>query len=286
MIDKVEQEIIMAEFGELLRKKREEKGITQKTLGDAVFVTRQAVSQWENGTRYPDLLTAKKLAEYFGCTIDELLGEDKMHTYAEVMQVAEEPADHKVQMLVYGILLALSLTALSASASYLYMEYGAMELPFRDALLIPYCLLQTLSCIFCVIMCRTKNMRPAMIGITVCMMNILCVIEPGVSWNLAKEYFFLFLQFLKPVLSIPAVFFFLRKNETNRKPAVISCLAVIVINLMELFTAVLTMISVEFTFTEMNRVFSYIYMIILMSLSIWQIDLLTRKRLRVKESKS
>ena len=33
MIDKVEQEIIMAEFGELLRKKREEKGITQKTLG-------------------------------------------------------------------------------------------------------------------------------------------------------------------------------------------------------------------------------------------------------------
>ncbi len=282
MIDKVEQEIIMAEFGELLRKKREEKGITQKTLGDAVFVTRQAVSQWENGTRYPDLLTAKKLADYFDCTIDGLLGEDRMSSYADVMQVAEEPSDDKLQLLVYGILLALSLIALSVTASYLYMEYGAMELPFRDTLLIPYCLLQTLSCIFCVIMCRTKNMRPSVIGITVCMMNILCVIEPGVSWKLSKEYFLLFLQFLKPVLAIPTVIFFLRKNITNRIHAVISCLAVIGVNLMELLTAVLTIISVEFTFTEMNRVFSYIYMIILMSLTIWQIDLLTRKRNRAK----
>ena len=52
----------MAEFGENLRKAREEMGVTQQTLADQLYVTRQAVSRWENGSRYPDLLTAKRLA--------------------------------------------------------------------------------------------------------------------------------------------------------------------------------------------------------------------------------
>ena len=52
----------MAEFGENIRRAREELGITQQTLADKLYVTRQAVSRWENGSRYPDLMTAKKLA--------------------------------------------------------------------------------------------------------------------------------------------------------------------------------------------------------------------------------
>lgn len=52
----------MADFGENLKKARTEKGITQQTLADHLFVTRQAVSWWEGGSRYPDLMTAKKIA--------------------------------------------------------------------------------------------------------------------------------------------------------------------------------------------------------------------------------
>lgn len=39
----------MAEFGENLKRVREEKGITQQTLADYLYVTRQAVSRWEGG---------------------------------------------------------------------------------------------------------------------------------------------------------------------------------------------------------------------------------------------
>ena len=41
------------EFGEKLRQSREAKGMTQQKLADRLFVTRQAVSRWECGARYP-----------------------------------------------------------------------------------------------------------------------------------------------------------------------------------------------------------------------------------------
>lgn len=48
------------EFGEQLRKAREDKGMTQQNLADKIFVTRQSVSRWERGERYPDLLMIGK----------------------------------------------------------------------------------------------------------------------------------------------------------------------------------------------------------------------------------
>lgn len=42
----------MVEFGEQLRKAREAKGMTQQTLAEHLYVTRQAVSRWECGDRY------------------------------------------------------------------------------------------------------------------------------------------------------------------------------------------------------------------------------------------
>ena len=37
----------MVEFGEKVKKLREEKGMTQQTMADQLYVTRQAVSRWE-----------------------------------------------------------------------------------------------------------------------------------------------------------------------------------------------------------------------------------------------
>ena len=42
------------EFGEKLKQLREEKGMTQQKIADKLYVTRQAVSRWECGARYPD----------------------------------------------------------------------------------------------------------------------------------------------------------------------------------------------------------------------------------------
>jgi transcriptional regulator with XRE-family HTH domain len=92
----------MAEFGENIRKAREEMGITQQTLADKLYVTRQAVSRWENGSRYPDLLTAKSLAKALDTSLDELLVDDDMRTYPEVNPVLEYPLHKRVQTALFG----------------------------------------------------------------------------------------------------------------------------------------------------------------------------------------
>ena len=92
----------MAEFGENIRKAREEMGITQQTLADKLYVTRQAVSRWENGSRYPDLLTAKSLAKALDTSLDELLVDDDMRTYPEVNPVLEYPLHKRVQTALFA----------------------------------------------------------------------------------------------------------------------------------------------------------------------------------------
>lgn len=42
----------MAEFGEQLKRAREAKGMTQQTLAEKVYVTRQTVSRWESGVSH------------------------------------------------------------------------------------------------------------------------------------------------------------------------------------------------------------------------------------------
>lgn len=92
----------MAEFGENIRKAREEMGVTQQTLADQLYVTRQAVSRWENGSRYPDLLTAKRLAQALDTTLDDLLADDNMRTYPEVNPVIEYPLTKRVQTALFA----------------------------------------------------------------------------------------------------------------------------------------------------------------------------------------
>lgn len=48
-------------LGDNIKKRREEKNLTQQQLADKLYVSRQTVCRWENGSRCPDLIAAKKL---------------------------------------------------------------------------------------------------------------------------------------------------------------------------------------------------------------------------------
>ena len=53
---------------------RVKNGLSQDELAEKVFVTRQAVSRWENGETVPNTETLKLLSNLFGVSINTLLG--------------------------------------------------------------------------------------------------------------------------------------------------------------------------------------------------------------------
>lgn len=65
------------ETREIIHSLRTEKGLSQGELAEKVFVTRQAVSQWENGETTPNVETLKLLSKLFDVSINTLLGSPK-----------------------------------------------------------------------------------------------------------------------------------------------------------------------------------------------------------------
>ena len=62
------------ETKDILLKLRMQKGLTQEDLAEKVYVTRQAVSRWENGETVPNTETLKVLSKFYGVSINTLLG--------------------------------------------------------------------------------------------------------------------------------------------------------------------------------------------------------------------
>jgi len=65
-------------IGENIKRLRQEKRLTQEALANIIGISFQAVSKWECGDAYPDITLLPVIANYFGVTIDELLGNDKI----------------------------------------------------------------------------------------------------------------------------------------------------------------------------------------------------------------
>ena len=53
---------------------RKKAGLSQEELAGRLYVTRQALSKWENGTSIPSIDTLVELGKIFGVSFDELLG--------------------------------------------------------------------------------------------------------------------------------------------------------------------------------------------------------------------
>lgn len=64
------------EFSQNLKMLRKQKGVTQQQLADILCVDKTSISKWENGFNYPNQNIQMMIADYFGVSVDYLLGRD------------------------------------------------------------------------------------------------------------------------------------------------------------------------------------------------------------------
>ncbi len=76
-------------LGKRISQYRKEKGLTQEALAQAMNVSAQAVSKWENDQTCPDIASLPLLSKILGVTVDELLSGKSKNLPAVTMQPLE-----------------------------------------------------------------------------------------------------------------------------------------------------------------------------------------------------
>lgn len=66
------------EFGANLTKLRKARGLSQSETAAALGITQSTYAGWETGTRKVQLSTMLQLSEYFGVSVDVLIGVQKL----------------------------------------------------------------------------------------------------------------------------------------------------------------------------------------------------------------
>ncbi len=66
------------DVGRNIRQLRVGRGLTQQQVADKLYVTRSALSNYENGRRHPNLIIAILIADFFQVSLDELAGREQI----------------------------------------------------------------------------------------------------------------------------------------------------------------------------------------------------------------
>ena len=77
-------------IGQKIKALRQENNLTQEDLAEALGVSFQAVSRWENGTTYPDITLLPIIASMFDVTIDYLFDMDTYKINDEINKIKEQ----------------------------------------------------------------------------------------------------------------------------------------------------------------------------------------------------
>jgi len=72
--------IYLSILGINIRKLRDSRSLTQFHLGEKIGVAESTISLYESGKREPDIATLNNIANFFGVSIDYLLGRENIST--------------------------------------------------------------------------------------------------------------------------------------------------------------------------------------------------------------
>ena len=73
--------------GKVIKELRTKRGLSQEKLAEHLGIAPQSVSKWERGEGYPDITLLIPLANYFGVSLDTLMGRDGDQTEQHILDI-------------------------------------------------------------------------------------------------------------------------------------------------------------------------------------------------------
>ncbi len=105
-------------IGYKIKKARMDAGLTQEQVAEALGVSRQTLSNWENQKTYPDIVSVVKMSDLYHISLDHLLKEDKdMSTYLNYLEESTNTVksnDRKAKIVLISVYLGIWAFALIA----------------------------------------------------------------------------------------------------------------------------------------------------------------------------
>ena len=121
----------MIKLSDNIRKFRQQREMTQSQLASVFNVSEQAVSRWENGNTYPDITLLPAIADYFGITIDELMGMENYKDEKEIEGIIQSVKENERKGLIEENIRILQDAAQKYPTNYTILLYLAGMLNFE-----------------------------------------------------------------------------------------------------------------------------------------------------------
>ena len=112
------------DVGKQIKKFRQDLKLSQEELASKIFVTRQTISNWENGKNYPDVNSLVMLSQLFNTSLDILVKGDVIEMEKQVEQ--DDVRRFKRDTVIFTVLIIL--TVVSAVPLFLYLELSGIVL--------------------------------------------------------------------------------------------------------------------------------------------------------------
>ena len=119
-------------IGEVLKQARAEINLSQEEIAEKVGVSRQTISNWENGRSYPDISYVMALSDACGVTLDSLLkGDSKMIKHLEEStNVTKSRKQIAASIIALGVFILLILSIILLLGGYLRDYFNVPTLFF------------------------------------------------------------------------------------------------------------------------------------------------------------
>ena len=87
------------EIGSKIKKSRIDAKLTQEQAAEALGISRQTISNWENEKSYPDIVSVLKMSDLYGVSLDYLLkGDSTMKNYLDYIEESTNVVKNKVKL--------------------------------------------------------------------------------------------------------------------------------------------------------------------------------------------